>query len=162
MGDKEEEKQQSAFSALKTVKWTKAKSFQNWREDMYSLLEAYGLEEIVDDDDQSSFEKKNIAKVRSMLISALEERPEADAVARSVGKSPADIWNRLKEEYGNFADNKLLLREIRSKINTCHPEKHNHNFSNIRRFLETSFREMKDSGVDNEGRRHCLRILSCD
>ena len=57
MGDKEEEKQQSAFSALKTVKGTKAKSFQNWREDMYtySLLEAYstrGLEEIVDEEYQ--------------------------------------------------------------------------------------------------------------
>ena len=39
-----------------------------------------------------------------MLFSALEDRPDADAVARSVGKSLLDIWNRLKEEYSNFAD----------------------------------------------------------
>ena len=165
MSDKEEENPTQGLRSLKTTKWSKTKSFQDWKEDFVSLLEAFELEDFVASEN-SHADKPLVARVRTMIISALDDRKDADSVARTAGKDPFDMWTRLEEEYGSHSDNKLLLRDIRARINTCDPNKHGNKFSEIRRFLESQFRELKKAGsalTDGEKKEAlltCLRLSS--
>lgn len=151
-GDKGEER--TGNKSLRTVKWDKNMSYEEWRDDMLDLLITHDLDkyvmeepkELAEGETELKSELRKKAGVRHLLLTALGERKAAKAVARSSDRDPFFVFKRLAEQYGSHEEDTLLKAEIWDKIHKCDPNEHGNKFSAVRLYLETQFQRLGEAG----------------
>ena len=150
--DKGEERTEN--KSLRTVKWDKNMSYEEWRDDMLDLLITHDLDKYVmeepkdlaEGETELKSELRKKAGVRHLLLTALGERKAAKAVARSSDRDPFFVFKRLAEQYGSHEEDTLLKAEIWDKIHKCDPNEHGNKFSAVRLYLETQFHRLGEAG----------------